>query len=80
MENLYNEEQKKALNWGEDESPVSFGRNSPQFWGEGINAAKLIDRFVYKGRGRPRNTDYCTLEQLQRKLNIQMNKMLDAKK
>ena len=29
----------------------------------------IIDRFKYKGRGRPRNEDYITIEEAQKKLN-----------
>jgi len=35
------------------------------FWSEPISRARVINRFVYRGRGRPKKTDYTTVEGLQ---------------
>ena len=43
---------------------------SDDFYSVGIADAKIIDRFIYRGRGRPRKTDYSTSRILDKKINI----------
>jgi hypothetical protein len=38
----------------------------------------IIDRWIYRGRGRPRKTDYAPIWLLQNKINAMTNKYLDA--
>lgn len=38
---------------------------------------KILNRFTYKGKGRPRKTDYITVEEAQKILNKLMNDYLD---
>jgi hypothetical protein len=49
------------------------------FWAASIDKMKVLDRFVYKGHGRPRKTDYCTLQELERKLNQALHTFIDSR-
>lgn len=44
--------------------------NTDDFYSPGISDIRLIDRFIYRGRGRPRKTDYTTFSSLQIKVNV----------
>ena len=37
-------------------------------YGVSIIEDKIIDRFKYRGRGRPRQGDYCTIKEAQKKI------------
>lgn len=40
-----------------------------QFYSPGLLGIELLDPFKYRGRGRPRSSDYTTLVEAQKKLN-----------
>lgn len=48
--------------------------DSSIFWGHSLFDLTVIDRFTYKGKGRPRKTDYTTFSILQYKMNVLLNK------
>lgn len=49
------------------------------FYGDGLLDLLMIDRFKYKGRGRPRKIDYTTLREVQKRINEYHNLMLKAR-
>lgn len=48
------------------------------FYVEGALEQLYLDRFKYRGRGRPRKADYSTLAELQKSINTLRNKQIDA--
>jgi len=52
-------------------------KNIDGFYGASLSEYKLINRFKYVGRGRPKNKDYCTLRDVNRMMNKVMNNHLD---
>ena len=50
-----------------------------ELYGISILGNRIIDRFKYKGKGRPRLNDYCTIEEAQNNLNIVMSDYLNFK-
>lgn len=49
------------------------------FYGYSFGDTLLIDRWKYKGIGRPKKTDYINLKGLQKKVNLELNKFIDKK-
>jgi hypothetical protein len=47
------------------------------FYTTGLMCDKYLDRWLYKGKGRPRKEDYSTVDVLQKKLNKEMNNRID---
>lgn len=43
-----------------------------EFYSDGICTLRMLNRFTYKGRGRPRKTDYCTFSDVEKQLTQQM--------
>lgn len=54
------------------------GITSEEFYGVGIIDKLHLDYFKYKGRGRPKKTDYSPLSELQRKINTLVNMRINA--
>jgi len=48
------------------------------FYTTGEMERKYFDRFLYRGRGRPRNSDYSPLYVIQSKLNTEHNNYLNS--
>ena len=44
------------------------------FYSQSLPEYVVLNRFSYKGKGRPKKTDYCTFMELIRLTNIEMQK------
>lgn len=49
-----------------------------EVWSGSIHDTLLIDRFKYKGHGRPMKSDYITVSEATRKYNSLFNAYLDV--
>lgn len=63
--NIYGEAENKEL--------IDFNR---EVYGLALPDSPIIDRQEYKGRGRPRKTDYTTIRVVQQRYNQIINKYL----
>ena len=48
-----------------------------EFWSDGVMGGLYLDRWIYRGKGRPRKEDYSTLAVLQKKINNERAKEID---
>lgn len=53
--------------------------NPAEFYSHGSMEITYLDRWIYRGKGRPRKTDYSTISLLQKKINATYSAMLEAK-
>ena len=63
---------------GEKNKPTAIEKED--FYGESLIEGRMLNRFTYKGRGRPKATDYSTLDEIQHDLNYHLNKSINDKK
>lgn len=49
------------------------------YWGRGLMDQPVLDYFLYRGRGRPRKTDYSPLSVIQTKINAVHHDLLDRR-
>lgn len=47
------------------------------FYTTDLMCEKYLDRWLYRGKGRPRKEDYSTVNVLQKKLNREMSNRID---
>ena len=57
----------------------SLKKEADDLWGNGLMSTEgtFLDRFIYRGRGRPRKTDYSTVSLLQKKVNAMYGNMIE---
>ena len=53
--------------------------NPAEFYSHGSMGITYLDRWLYRGKGRPRKTDYSTISLLQKKINATYKAMLEAR-
>ena len=51
-----------------------------EFYGLSILEQPMLDRFKYRGRGRPRKIDYSSFEEINKKLNAERARVLGVPK
>lgn len=44
-----------------------------EFYSASLSEELILDRFLYRGKGRPRKTDYSPLSVIQKKINLLMS-------
>ncbi len=54
-------------------------KNKKQFFSDSIFDQLILNRFRYKGIGRPRKTDYTKAKTIQNKINLVTNYLLNKK-
>jgi isopenicillin N synthase-like dioxygenase len=58
-------------------TPKSTEMRKEELYGVSFIENRIINRLKYSGRGRPRKTDYQTIEEAQKQINMLRNSYLD---